>query len=296
MPKVKILLSTYNGEKYLKEQLDSLLLQDYPNIKILVRDDGSVDSTLDILKDYQSRELLKYYKGENLGCGKSFWDLLQKSGDADFYAFCDQDDVWDKDKISRAVARLNKEDNNLPLLYCSNVRVVDSQLKLISKDIEREEYIDNFKSSLIKSLAPGCTFVFNRKSCEILRLYKSDFIDIHDWLSHKIIAAFGKVIKDGKSSMSYRQHGNNVIGAKNGISKFVSRIKKLISNKEHTRLEIAKEIYLNYKDQLSAENKEALKCMINYRNNKKEFYNLFKSSFSRTDLIMFKMMMIKEKI
>ena len=92
--KITILLSSYNGEKYIEEQLNSIFNQTYDNISILVRDDNSKDGTVKILEKYAAQGKLKWYSGENLGCAKSFWDLLCNFGESDYYAFCDQYDVW----------------------------------------------------------------------------------------------------------------------------------------------------------------------------------------------------------
>ena len=119
--KVKILLSSYNGEQYIREQIDSLLSQTQTGVEILVRDDGSTDSTKAILDEYQDRDRLSWYGGENLGPGLSFWKLLEDSGEADYYAFCDQDDVWDQDKVEIAVRTLEEaipDINSIPALYC----------------------------------------------------------------------------------------------------------------------------------------------------------------------------------
>ena len=110
--KVVILLSTYNGEKYLKEQLDSLLNQTYKNIDIYIRDDGSKDETVNIIKKYQNEyDNIHLEEGKNLGFIKSFFELL-KNGDenVDIYSYCDQDDIWEEDKIERAVKFINKEE------------------------------------------------------------------------------------------------------------------------------------------------------------------------------------------
>ena len=112
MKNVTVLMSTYNGETYLKEQIDSILAQEGIRVKLLVRDDGSKDSTQQILDDYSKRGLLEWYKGENLKSARSFMNLVDTvSLDADYYAFSDQDDFWEKDKLSRAIDMLNQFDD-----------------------------------------------------------------------------------------------------------------------------------------------------------------------------------------
>ena len=112
--KVAVLISTYNGEKYIKEQIDSILNQTYKNIEIVIRDDGSSDSTIEIIKEYQKKHsniILK--EGTNVGFIKSFFQLLGLA-DSDYYAYCDQDDVWMENKIELAVNALNEADNTKP--------------------------------------------------------------------------------------------------------------------------------------------------------------------------------------
>lgn len=109
-------MTTYNGEKYLKEQLDSLLKQVGVSVKILVRDDGSTDQTKSILDTYQKKGLIDWYCGEHLNAPRGFLDLINRAPNADYYAFCDQDDVWDSDKLFIAVNLLSQYDDKLPLL------------------------------------------------------------------------------------------------------------------------------------------------------------------------------------
>ena len=108
-PRVSVLMSTYNGEKYLHEQINSILGQQGVEIHLLIRDDGSSDGTVEICKEYAKKyNQITFYQGENLGVGKSFLDLLKHAPDADYYSFADQDDVWLEDKIIRAVTMIKK--------------------------------------------------------------------------------------------------------------------------------------------------------------------------------------------
>ena len=116
--RVQVLLSTYNGQKYLKELMDSVLNQDFPNLEILVRDDGSTDKTLHILEKYSGLKNVQILQGKNIGVVRSFFALLEASPpDAEYIAFCDQDDVWKEDKVSRAVGILEKHGDNTPIMY-----------------------------------------------------------------------------------------------------------------------------------------------------------------------------------
>ena len=137
METVQILMSTYNGERYIREQIDSFLQQTYPLINILVRDDGSSDGTIAILEEYAEKyDNITYYKGNNLGVIQSFLQLLRDSDDAaTYYAFADQDDVWLPEKIEKAIEMLeNNTETSMPLLYCSDVYVTDENLNVIKID------------------------------------------------------------------------------------------------------------------------------------------------------------------
>ena len=124
MKEVTILLSTYNGEKYLEEQLESITSQKGVSTKIIVRDDGSSDRTCDILDTWKEKSALTWYRGENIGPAQSFMDLLRNAGDACYYAFSDQDDFWLSDKMQTAVSKLESYDGR-PALYFCQTELVD---------------------------------------------------------------------------------------------------------------------------------------------------------------------------
>ncbi len=212
-----VLLSSYNGERYLREQLNSLFAQTLGGVEVLVRDDGSADGTPAILAEYAKRGRLRWTAGEHLGPARSFWRLLQCSGAADHYAFCDQDDVWDADKLEIAVRALEAAEDGTPSLYCSDVRVTDAAGRVLSGHLVRREPAD-YPHALIRNLAPGCTYVFNRAAKELLCGYDAERlgIELHDWTAYQIVACFGRVVFDGTAHMSYRQHGGNAVGAARG--------------------------------------------------------------------------------
>ena len=213
-PRGQVLLSTYNGGEYLRQQLESLLRQTIGNVAVLVRDDGSGDDTRAILEEYRSRGFLAWHGGEHMGAALSFWQLLADADDADFYAFCDQDDVWDADKLEVAVAALMADGDESPALYCSDVRVADAQLHAVSEHLVRPMPVD-YSHALVRNMAPGCTFVFNRAAKDVMCRYDARAlgVDLHDWTAFKIVSCFGRVVFDQRTHMSYRQHDRNAIGA-----------------------------------------------------------------------------------
>ena len=273
--KVIVLLSTYNGEKFLQSQLDSILAQDLCNnaeILIFVRDDGSSDNTQNILQEYKKQKNLNWYTGVNIKPAKSFWHLLNHCPDADYYAFCDQDDIWFTDKLSRAVNTIQSLSNqNQPILYCSSVTVTDASLNPIKNNTRNKVYTD-FAHALIYSLAPGCTFVFNHYAKNLLTSYDIDnnYVIMHDWLVHKIIAMMGIVLYDHNPTMYYRQHGNNVIGAtKGGVKSFFTKLNRMLTIDRRVRSLSAKSLLNVYYEYIDDDVKDILNMVSSYYKEKK---------------------------
>lgn len=218
VPRVNVLLSTYNGEKYLSSQLDSLLAQSYKNIYIYIRDDGSTDATLSIINSYiakyhQSNNpqiiLLDNPQKENLGYMKSFWTLLEKSAPADYYAFCDQDDFWLPDKVKLGIQALEKEDPNRPLLYSSSFTYCDEKMNIMGNPIPMSTPV-SFEKTLFYTPAFGFTIIIN-ETLRKIALSSSSLENIpHDGWCQKIAASMGKFIYDPISSAKYRRHSSTV--------------------------------------------------------------------------------------
>ncbi len=272
--KLILLMSTYNGEKYLRDQLDSILSQDLLPDQVLIRDDGSSDNTMTILEEYSRKHpFIHYYQGKNKGPAKSFWQLIEDTEDADYYALCDQDDVWFKDKLSVAVKALEKEDNEQPLLYCSRYTLTDEKLTPINSDVSKLYGFSDFPHSLIYHSAPGCTFVFNHAARKRIMEYdlNKEYYLIHDAIIHKVVCLFGKMILDTDSHMYYRQHGNNEIGMDaNALRVFAGRIRRFLHGDiKNYRSNTAKSILKVYGDQCSKENRELLNIVANYMNDKR---------------------------
>ena len=235
METVQILMSTYNGEKYIREQIDSFLQQTYPSINILVRDDGSSDGTIAILQEYAEKyDNITYYKGNNLGVIQSFLQLLRDSDDAaGYYAFADQDDVWLPEKVEKAVEMLeNNKETSLPLLYCSDVYVTDEDLNVIK--IDKKQARPSFGNALVQNICTGCTAVMNHELRDIINQTKPVNIVMHDWWFYLTASLHGDVIYDHNPYMYYRQHGNNEWGAKTRKKDILKyRLKQLSKKRGH---------------------------------------------------------------
>ena len=299
--KITILLSTYNGEKYLREQLDSLFNQTcIKDIDILVRDDGSSDGTQELLDEYKKQHKnFKWYQGENKGPARSFWELINKASGSDYYAFCDQDDVWDKDKIEIALKQLASLDLSKPSLYMSDVHVVDSELKHLANGFVDAKIPVNYAYSLSNSVCPGCTFVFNEEARKLATLFDAEeYIDHHDWTLYKIIVCFGNVIFDKTTHMSYRQHGNNVIGAKSKLTKYWDMVFKKPKDPKfrNSRLRNAQALEKYYGALMNEENKYLTKLIAHYQDDKKIKKALLKEKrfkYSRAQFMYFKYLVRK---
>jgi len=210
---VCVLMSSYNGEKYLQEQLDSLYEQQGVSMSILVRDDGSTDATQMILdSNCNEHECIRWYTDGHLGPAKSYLNLIAHAPEADFYALCDQDDVWDSDKLNRAVDMMRGLRADEPALYYSNLRIADKDLNYHRDAHSRPWVMKSKYSALVDAAATGCTMVFNKALCNLLKSRMPDECKMHDEWIFLVCSFFGTVIYDFEPHISYRQHGGNVLG------------------------------------------------------------------------------------
>lgn len=232
-------MSTYNGEKFLREQLDSILAQKGVEVRLFVRDDGSSDGTKDILSEYAEKyPNISLDFAENVGVGNSFMNLLYSAPDSfDFYAFADQDDIWDENKIYEAAKSLSESGK---ALYASNQECVDKDGNPLGLRYAPDENIHLTPESILqKNTIAGCTMVLtngfykiltgenHRPSPELLRNR------IHDvWLA-AAASLYDGIVYDNRSFIKYRQHGNNVVGAsKAGFGKRLKAKFKKLSHPE----------------------------------------------------------------
>lgn len=261
MKTVQVLLSTYNGSKYLERQLDSIFDQKEVRVKLLVRDDGSTDNTRKILEKYKKKFSLTIILGSNLGFAKSFWRLVQKANNADYYAFCDQDDIWENDKLISAVKKIEDKhlSSSVPVLYTSNVTAINNNLKIIKKKAFAFDGVLTFPDSLQRSVLPGCTFVFNDALLKYARKYNGKII-AHDWLMYQLAELFGIVVYDNKPHMKYRIHEGNTIGISSPTQELVDKIKRQFTTSNvPRRSEIAQNILNTYTYEIPANKKRVLK-------------------------------------
>lgn len=274
MEKVTVLLSTYNGEKYLAEQLDSIMNQKDVKVRLLVRDDGSSDSTSSILNTWSEKMELSWYSGNNLKPAKSFLDLLSNAGESSYYSFSDQDDYWLPEKLIAAIRALDNC-KDVPALYFCQTQLVDEKLNK-KKSIVINPYL-TFGEALVYQFVSGCTMVFNSKLRDIVLSYKPSFVAMHDlWIYCIALAVGAKVIFDPQPHILYRQHENNVIGlSTNKYKEWKNRLFGLFDRKGNERYEFAREIQQGYLSQMTVENRATIDTFIKAKTSIKYRLKLF---------------------
>lgn len=267
MDRIVVLMSTYNGEKYIRQQIDSILNQKGCTVELYVRDDGSTDTTLQILAEYKMKNQLEWYSGENLGAAKSFYDLLLRASECAYYAFADQDDIWDDDKLYIAIEAL-KSYNRQPAIYYANARITDEHGQEVGINTYKVEQNTNFKGFVCSGGALGCTMILNGKLRELAKNGGiPDRIIMHDdYLTSLAFSINGKVIYDHVPHMSYRQHTNNVIGIPMNLKQAIqSRYKAFVAPVKISIAEQSFDMLKRFADVIPNENQKFLKKVADYR-------------------------------
>lgn len=215
--KVAILLCTYQGEAFLEQQLDSLVNQTYPNWTIYISDDGSQDKTREIINQYRHQwghDRIKLYEGPRKGFVANFMSLVYHTDvSAEYFAFADQDDIWELDKLDRALNYLHSASSTIPALYCTRTRLIDKNEKELGFSTLCTKK-PCFENALMQNIAGGNTMVFNQAARNLMKKVKSDseFV-LHDWWTYLIVTACGGMVYyDKYASVRYRQHDQNLIG------------------------------------------------------------------------------------
>ncbi|MFV3307177.1 glycosyltransferase family 2 protein [Pseudomonas sp. NY15181] len=231
-PKVAILMGTYQGQHYLPEQLDSFTVQTHSNWEVWASDDGSRDGTRAIFDAYAQHwpaDRLRVLTGPGKGFAANFLSLTCNPDiKADYYAYADQDDIWEADKLARALLWLETVAADKPALYCSRTRLVDEDNHEIglSPLFSREP---SFANALVQSIGGGNTIVFNNAARVLLRGAGYDFpVPSHDWWAYIVVAGCGgSVFFDHYPSLRYRQHGKNLAGMNTSWQGRLKRISQL---------------------------------------------------------------------
>ena len=272
-PNVAILLATYNGEKYLECQIDSIFNQIEVNCTLFISDDSSQDKTVDIIKKYQKEfgiVNIILLDGPQKGHCANFLSLIERiPDDYDYYAYCDQDDYWKPDKLKSAIKILNSPEfyiSKIPLLYCGRTDYVDNKLNYITKS-PLFKYPPSFRNSIVQNIAGGNTMVFN--VIAKINIKKSIFKNLitHDWWTYIVISACGgKVYYDPNSYVLYRQHSESIISGNYKLSSKLNNIIDLFKGKNNSWNTVHVQALLNIFDMLTFDNKSILLTFIKMRN------------------------------
>ena len=235
-PLVAILLCTYNGARFLAEQLDSLQAQTHQNWVVFASDDGSTDQTLEILQQYQAKwpaGKLTIRSGPQKGFCQNFLSLACDSEiKADYYAFCDQDDVWLPSKLEVALENIIANQSvDDPYLYCGRTKYVAENLKPCGMS-PLFVFPPSFRNALVQSIAGGNTMVFNRPAKNLIEKVGMINVPSHDWWLYQLISGVeGDVFYDREPQLLYRQHDYALVGGNNSFSARVERIWMLLQGR-----------------------------------------------------------------
>ena len=260
------MMSSYNGEKYIAQQIESILNQNNVNVKLYIRDDGSTDDTIKIIKSFADK--VELFIDKNVGLKNSFASLIwEKDINSEYYAFADQDDVWDTDKLATAMESLANIDG--AGMYASNQRVVDAELNYLQPLYGNEdnclsfpEY-KNFKDFFLHGNYFGNTIVLNADAMSLIRNYQPENMAVqHDTWVAILVYLFGTIIFDPTMHSSYRQHGKNAVG---GLVTSSSVLKKLetVINKQPIYADFARLLINGHKRDLKTEDLEWLELVEN---------------------------------
>ncbi|BAU63113.1 putative glycosyltransferase [Stanieria sp. NIES-3757] len=241
---IDIVLATYNGEKYIEEQIQSILRQSHTNWNLLIRDDLSQDKTLEIIKQYQVQypEKIKIINSfRRLGTSQNFSKILA-STTSDYVMFCDQDDVWLPNKIEITLNKIftmeKKYGKNCPLLVHTDLKVIDQNLSLISNSFWHYQNLNpkqgnNLRRLLVQNVITGCTVMINKPLKNLILPIPSEAI-MHDWWIALVASVFGKIDYIDIPTVLYRQHQSNDTGAKKwGFNYVFSKLIKINKIEEY---------------------------------------------------------------
>lgn len=270
--KVNILMATYNGEKFLAQQIESIQKQTFKEWNLLIRDDGSSDKTCDIIRNFTAKDsrirFINENEHHNLGVIKSFFALVNYEV-ADFYFFSDQDDVWLPEKLSVSLEAAKHKASDVPLLVYTDLKVVNQELNILQDSMIRAQSHHantTLLPELTENTVTGGTMMINHALAE--KWFTPNDILMHDWFLALLAASLGEIIYLDLPTQLYRQHDNNVLGARTmdkrfkilreGPKSIFTRYWKLI----HDSQKQASLIVDKYGDIMTANDLELIKCFI----------------------------------
>ncbi len=273
---IVILLAAYNGEKFLKDQIDSILAQTYTDWKLVVQDDCSTDSTYDIVLCYANKypeKIVAVSRRENSGgAANNFFNMLRYA-DEDYMMFSDGDDIWLPEKLNITLDMMRKLEakngEDMPLLVHTDLKVVDSQLCEISGSLLKRQYLNcnnwQLNHLLAQNIVTGCTLMANRRLTEMIGAPPTHAA-MHDWWFALTASAFGEIGFVKQPTVLYRQHGTNLVGAKNAksINYYLRRLLSIRKTRRELRVtyQQAREFHERYGDDLDNHKAQMVKDFI----------------------------------
>lgn len=252
-PTVDILLATYNGEQFLKEQIESILGQTYENFRLIIRDDGSTDGTAAIIESYAKRYPSKIYLlpcDARLGIKGNF-SALMASSKANYILFADQDDVWERQKVELTLKKMQAMETDYstqcPLLVHTDLKVVDGSTNVISLSFWEYSNLKPIHNKslgrlLIQNVVTGCATMVNRPLLQLAYPVPDGGV-MHDWWLALVAAAFGQIGEVPEATVLYRQHGKNALGAKKAKKMWSYHFMKRAIQKALNIIPIGKDIF-----------------------------------------------------
>lgn len=280
---ITVVMSTYNGEKFIEEQIKSIFEQRRVRIKLIIRDDGSSDNTVEIIRRLSCKYNIVLEQGCNIGAKNSFYELIRNCPDSRYIAFCDQDDYWLQEKLHIAIKFL-KNYEHVPSMYYSNLYVVDENLKG-RKKMFTSLSVKNYGQSLTYNEVVGCTLVINRR---LLNVVKESLavkpVCFHDqWISLLCSCVNGVKVADNDAYILYRQHQNNEIGAKSSLKKKIQ--KSSLCNGKRYRSQVNSQILESISNYIPSEQLSQQQMIAEYRENLKNKISLINSKFCNGGIV-----------
>jgi len=221
--KIDILMATYNGEKYLKAQIDSILNQSFSDFRLLISDDVSTDKTREILDEYvkKDKRIVVFLQKKNLGVVQNF-EFLMKKVENEYFMFSDQDDIWQKDKIKNSIDKMQETDADLVYTdlqvvsgNLNSLNVLSNSFWKLKKFDKKVKKYNNFVSLYLNNYITGCTMLVKSEWLDkILPLPKKSEFILHDYWTALVVSQFGKMIYIEEPQVRYRQHADNNVGSK----------------------------------------------------------------------------------
>lgn len=259
MSRVQIIMSSYNGEKNIVRQLESIMVQTGVEVSVLVRDDGSSDHTVEILEEYCARHKnVRIIKGNNIGWRRSFLEGLKESDRTDYYAYSDQDDVWAVDKLKKCIELLETESSEIPAMVHCNRYSCNESLEPFETQSMKVAMPLNKKNALTQEFAQGCTIVMNEAARKLVTRIQPDKRAPHDFWTGLICYYFGKVHYLDERLIYHIRYDDSASFAGDIKGGQKNRLKKLISSSESVYYNPSIDLLRGYSDLLTEEDKKFL--------------------------------------